>query len=53
VIVSVAKFNKFRHPSKKVLQRFRDNGAIIHRTDEEGAVIVHSDGKELQMVGWR
>ncbi|MFZ4620890.1 MAG: DNA internalization-related competence protein ComEC/Rec2 [Bacteroidota bacterium] len=52
-VVSVAKFNKFRHPSKKVLRRFLEHHAVIHRTDEEGAVIVESDGKELHVVGWR
>lgn len=52
-VVSVAKFNKFRHPSKKVLRRFTEHGALIHRTDEKGAVMFESDGKELQMVGWR
>ena len=53
VVVSVAKFNKFRHPSKKVIQRFLDHGAVVHRTDEEGSVIVRSDGERITFEKWR
>jgi competence protein ComEC len=53
VVVSVGKFNKFRHPSPKVIQRFKDLGIKIHRTDEEGAVIFDSDGFSITRVNWR
>jgi competence protein ComEC len=53
VIVSVGKFNKFRHPSRKVIQRFKDLGIKIHRTDEEGAIIFESDGTSISRVNWR
>ena len=53
VLVSVGKFNKFRHPSPKVIQRFKDLGIKIHRTDEEGAVIFDSDGFSITRVNWR
>ncbi len=53
VVVSVAKFNKFRHPSKKVISRFHQHQIVVHRTDEEGAVIFESDGEELHVVSWR
>jgi competence protein ComEC len=53
VIVSVGKFNKFRHPSPKVIRRFKDLGIHIHRTDEEGAIIFESDGRSIFRVNWR
>ncbi len=53
VIVSVGKFNKFRHPSPKVIQRFEHLGIKIHRTDEEGAIIFESDGSSISRVNWR
>jgi competence protein ComEC len=52
-VVSVGKFNKFRHPSKSVLQRLKDHAIEIYRTDEEGAIILESDGVEVRMAGWR
>ncbi len=53
VIVSVGKFNKFHHPSAKVMERFKAMGVHIHRTDEEGAVIFDSDGQSIFRVNWR
>ena len=53
VIVSVGKFNKFHHPSPKVIQRFKNLGIMIHRTDEEGAIIFESDGRSISRVNWR
>jgi competence protein ComEC len=53
VVVSVGKFNKFHHPSLKVLARFKKRGAHIHRTDEEGAVIFETDGRSIKHVNWR
>ncbi len=53
VVVSVAKFNKFRHPSKVVLERYNNIGAHIYRTDADGAIIFESDGKSVQRVNWK
>jgi competence protein ComEC len=53
VVVSVAKFNKFRHPSKRVIQRFKTHGASVLRTDREGAIVFESDGRSLNRVVWR
>ena len=52
-VVSVGKFNKFRHPSKSVLQKLKDHTIEIHRTDEEGAIEFESDGVTLRRVYWR
>jgi competence protein ComEC len=53
VVVSVGKFNKFHHPSRRVIERFQQIGADIHRTDEEGAVIFESDGSTVRQVVWK
>ncbi len=53
VIVSVAKFNKFRHPSKRVIERFRSFGASVYRTDVDGAIILESDGITVSKMKWR
>jgi competence protein ComEC len=52
-VVSVAKFNKFRHPSKRVIERLVSSGARVHRTDNEGAVMFESDGRTLTQIHWR
>jgi competence protein ComEC len=52
-VVSVGKFNKFRHPSKSVIQRLKDHSIEIHRTDEEGAIVFESDGRTIRKMRWR
>ncbi len=39
-VVPVGAFNKFRHPAPEVMERFREAGARVYRTDECGAVVV-------------
>jgi competence protein ComEC len=53
VIVSVAKFNKFKHPSRFIIDRFRAAGAAVYRTDVEGAVVFESDGRTIRKLHWR
>ncbi|MHB1050827.1 MAG: DNA internalization-related competence protein ComEC/Rec2 [Bacteroidota bacterium] len=52
-VVSVAKFNKFRHPSRTVIERLRRSGASVYRTDMEGAIILESDGTTVRKRQWR
>jgi competence protein ComEC len=52
-VVSVGRFNKFRHPSKLVIQRLKDHATEVHRTDEEGAIQFESDGISLRRIQWR
>ncbi|MEE4311776.1 MAG: DNA internalization-related competence protein ComEC/Rec2 [candidate division KSB1 bacterium] len=49
-VISVGEYNRFRHPSEKVLRRFRDHGINIVRTDRNGAVIFRTDGSSLVRV---
>lgn len=46
-VISCGRFNKFNHPSEIILDRFTRSGAEIFRTDNEGAVIIESDGYEI------
>lgn len=52
-VISVARFNKFRHPSRKVIERFERAGAAVHRTDRDGAVVMETDGVRLTVRHWK
>ena len=52
-IVSVGKKNKFKHPSQIVMQRLKKRNINIHRTDNDGALWLRSDGKKITKVSWR
>jgi len=39
-IISVGKNNQFGHPTKQVLDRLREKGIRIRRTDEEGDIVL-------------
>lgn len=44
-IFSVGYKNPFRHPNKKVLERYREKRAKIYRTDRDGLIEIESDGE--------
>jgi competence protein ComEC len=48
-IVSAGRANHFGHPAPEVLERYRDVGAEIFRTDRDGAMMVDSDGFSLHV----
>jgi competence protein ComEC len=48
-VVSVGRSNNFGHPAPAVLQRYRDIGADVFRTDRDGAVTVDSDGASVDV----
>jgi len=52
-VISVGKYNKYNHPSDIVLRRYNLIGAQIHRTDEEGAGVFRSNGKDIEKIQWR
>ncbi len=49
VAISVGVYNAFRHPSPRVLERYRRGGSEVYRTDRGGAVIIRSDGESWGM----
>lgn len=48
-VVSAGRGNLYGHPRPEVLQRYRDAGAAIFRTDEDGAVTVETDGQVVEV----
>ncbi|MQA30496.1 MAG: DNA internalization-related competence protein ComEC/Rec2 [Luteitalea sp.] len=48
-VVSVGRSNTFGHPAPAVLRRYREAGAEVFRTDEDGAVTVETDGTSLEV----
>jgi competence protein ComEC len=43
-VISVGRNNSFGHPSTEVLKRLQDRGIKMYRTDQNGAVVLKSDG---------
>jgi len=46
-IISVAKVNKFGHPSLMTIRRFERLGIKFYRTDQDGSIILKTDGYSL------
>jgi competence protein ComEC len=49
-IASVGAGNRYRFPHAEALQRWRATGAAILRTDEDGAILLRSDGRAIRRV---
>ena len=46
-IISVGKDNSYGHPTKSVIQRLEKKKIEVHRTDEEGNIVLSTDGKNV------
>jgi competence protein ComEC len=53
VIFSAGRNNRFGHPARVVVDRFRRRGVEMFNTAEDGAVFVDTDGKTFSVSGWR
>jgi competence protein ComEC len=51
-IVSVGRHNLFGHPAPTTIETLRASGARIFRTDENGAVLIDSDGIRMAANAW-
>lgn len=49
-IISAGKKNRYGHPYQEVLDRLRQSGVKIFRTDEEGDIVIASDGSEFKIT---
>ena len=49
VVFSCGRENRYGHPAPAVLRRVLERGAKVFRTDEDGQVVVETDGKALSV----
>jgi competence protein ComEC len=49
-VVSVGRGNRFGHPAREVLDTYRQLGAQILRTDQDGAITIDTDGHSLDVT---
>jgi competence protein ComEC len=52
-VISVGRNNSFGHPAQVILDRLQNAGCVIHRTDEGGAAMIESDGRQVTFLDWR
>ena len=52
VVFSAGRGNRFGHPAPIVVDRYRDAGAELFRTDEDGAVVMETDGVTVEVSTW-
>lgn len=48
-MVSAGRSNLFGHPAPDVVERLRATGATVYRTDQQGAIIAETDGREVRV----
>ena len=53
VVISVGEGNTYGHPHEGALSRFRDNDAIVCRTDLQGHIVCHADGTDVTVATGR
>lgn len=50
-VISVGASNPYGHPAEQVLQRLTEAGATIYRTDQDGTVVITTDGATWEVHG--
>lgn len=53
VIFSAGRNNRFGHPAAVVVERFARRGVEMFNTAYDGAVFVETDGRSLEVYGWK
>lgn len=46
-VISAGKDNKYGHPAQETMDRFKNKGIKVYRTDEQGTIIATSDGEAI------
>jgi competence protein ComEC len=52
VVFSAGRDNRFGHPAPLIVARYRVVNCLIFRTDEDGAVVLDTDGRTVQIHTW-
>jgi competence protein ComEC len=52
-IASAGYRSRFGHPHPDVVRRYAERGAVVLRTDRDGAVTVSTDGRRVWVRSWR
>ncbi len=52
-IISAGRGNRYGHPHRAVLERYRNAGARILRTDRDGAITLRTDGRTVTVRTFR
>lgn len=50
-VISVGQGNRYGHPDRETLDLLDDADVKVYRTDMNGDIIVHSDGKTVSVEG--
>ncbi|MEJ2103948.1 MAG: DNA internalization-related competence protein ComEC/Rec2 [Ignavibacteriaceae bacterium] len=51
-LISAGFKNKFGHPAEEIIQRLKMHNSKIFRTDLQEAILLRSDGKEINLINW-
>ncbi|HEY3186547.1 MAG TPA: DNA internalization-related competence protein ComEC/Rec2, partial [Solirubrobacteraceae bacterium] len=51
-VISVGARNAYGHPDADTIRRLERAGARVYRTDRDGAVILETDGRTLEVTRW-
>lgn len=46
-VISCGEDNKYGHPHAETLNRLRENGITVYRTDEQGTIVAESNGQDI------
>jgi competence protein ComEC len=49
-LISCGRQNRFGHPAAAVVARYRDRKVAVFRTDEDGEIIMRTDGKLVEVT---
>ena len=52
-IISVGNNNSYKHPHDETLKKLNDGNIEIHRTDEEGTILITTDGNDINITNVR
>ena len=51
-VISVGSRNSYGHPNAEILERLTTAGAHVYRTDRDGALVLETDGRVLEVTRW-